>query len=307
MSGRTPDVAASIRQRLLDASRRMGADHQLLLTRYALERLLARLSASTERDRFVLKGALLFVLWSDRPHRATRDLDLLGRGEPSLDELVATFADIVLTPVEPDGLVFDAAGIRARPIREAARYEGIRLTIPASLGKTRFRLQVDVGFGDAVEPRPRLVDYPVVLDHAPPRVKAYPREAVVAEKLEAMVQLGMVNSRMKDIHDLWTLAREHEFDGAVLARSITATFTRRGTPVPKATPVALTHEFADDPSRVAMWRAFLGRTGLLEPAMLRQAVEDVAAFAGPILEALAKDATWSRRWRPGGPWRSARQ
>lgn len=198
MSGRTPDVAASIRQRLLDASRRTGADHQLLLTRYALERLL-------------------------------------------------------------------------------------------------------------VEPRPKLVEYPIVLDHAPPRIKAYPREAVVAEKLEAMVQLGMVNSRMKDVHDLWTLAREHAFDGAVLARSITATFTRRGTPIPKVTPVALTHEFADDPSRVSMWRAFLGRVGLVEPALLRQAVEDVEVFAGPILDALAKDTPWSKRWLPGGPWRSARQ
>lgn len=178
MSGGQPDVAASIRQRLLNASRTAGEDHQLLLVRYALERLLARLSASPERDSFVLKGALLFVLWSDRPHRATRDLDLLGRGESSPDALVATFAEIVTTPVAVDGLVFDAAAIQAKRIREAASYEGIRLTIPATLGKTRFRLQVDVGFGDAVEPRPKLVDYPVVLDHTPPRIKAYPRKLV---------------------------------------------------------------------------------------------------------------------------------
>jgi hypothetical protein len=172
--------------------------------------LLARLAASPERDRFILKGTFLFTLWADRPHRATRDLDLLGRGDPSAEELIATFATIVRTEVEPDGLSFDAAGITASPIREAAHDEGVRLMLPAALGKTRFRLQVEIGFGDAVLPRPRLVSFPTVLDHEPPRIKAYPREAVVAEMLQALVALGIVNSRMKDVHDRgsWRMAMD---------------------------------------------------------------------------------------------------
>ncbi|RKZ15882.1 nucleotidyl transferase AbiEii/AbiGii toxin family protein [bacterium] len=304
MTGRPTNLAASIRQRLLDRSRTRGEDHQILLVRYALERLLARLAASPERDRFVLKGAFLFALWADRPHRATRDLDLLGRGDPSLDKLVDTFRDIVKTAVEPDGLIFDAEGIRAAPIREAAHYEGVRLTVPAALGKTRFRLQVDVGFGDAVHPRPRLVSYPAVLDHAPPRIKAYPREAVVGEKLQALVALGMVNSRMKDIHDLWTLAHEHAFDGETLAASIAATFRRRSTAIPNGPPVAFTTAFTDDASRRTLWSAFLDRVGLSEPRTLSDAMALVSPFALPALGAARDGQPLAKRWKPGGPWRS---
>ncbi|MCB9897560.1 MAG: nucleotidyl transferase AbiEii/AbiGii toxin family protein [Planctomycetes bacterium] len=307
MSRERVDVAASIRQRLLDLSRGLGEDHQAVLTRFALERLLARLAASELRDHFVLKGALLFALWSDRPHRATRDLDLLGRGSPSIDDVVASFRTIVATSVEADGLCFDAAAITGKPIREAARYEGVRLTIPASLGKTRFRLQVDIGFGDAVEPRPRLVDYPALLGHAQPRIKAYPPEAVVAEKLEAMVRLGLVNSRMKDIHDLWTLARTRAFDGPVLARSIEVTFRRRATPLPLAAPVTLTDVFAQDASRRTLWAAFLGRADLDEPRELSDAIVGVARFAQPILDAIASGREWTGSWDPGGPWTLARR
>lgn len=302
MTGKRADLAASIRQRLLDRSRERGEDHQVLLTRYGLERLLARLAASTHRDRFVLKGALLFALWTDRPHRATRDLDLLGHGPPERDVLIGTFREIVQTPVEDDGLVFDPKAITARPIREAAHYDGLRLKIPASLGKTRLALQVDVAFGDAVSPRPKLVGYPTILDHASPRVRAYPREAVVAEKLEAMVSLGMVNSRMKDFHDLWVLAREHDFDGATLSASIAATFRRRATSVPPSPPSALTEAFWVEPERRQLWAAFLSRTGLSVPAELRQAVEVISVFVGPILTAIAEGEEFGGAWTAGGPW-----
>mgnify|MGYP002635689207 CR=1 FL=1 len=303
------DLSASIRRRLLNLSRATGEDHQLLLTRFALERLLARLSASEHRDRFVLKGALLFRLWSEHPHRATRDLDLLGKGDSSTPTLVTTFAEIVSTPVEPDGLSFESKKIAARPIREGARYSGVRLTIPARLGKTRFRLQVDVGFGDAVLPRPRLANYPTVLDHTPPRIKVYPPEAVVAEKLEALVSLGMVNSRMKDIYDLWTLAGERAFAGLPLCQSIEATFRRRGTAIPEAPPIALTHEFSTEPSRLTLWGAFLARTALDEPSELQDAIDKVAGFSWPVLKAIAagKSEHWLQSWRPGGPWRANRR
>lgn len=307
MTAERTDIAASVRRQLLNASRAAGEDHQLLLNRFALERLLARLSTSEHRDRFVLKGAMLFALWSDRPHRATRDLELLGRGDSSLDEVLATFQQIVATAVEPDGLTFDGPAITGRPIREAASYEGLRLMIPARLGKTRFRPQVDIGFGDAVEPRPRLVDYPTVLDHASPRIKAYPPEAVVAEKCEAMVRLGLVNSRMKDFHDLWTLATEQAFEGETLCRSLGATFRRRNTPVPKQTPPALTEAFTLERSRMSMWKAFLGRAGLHEPRTLHEAIEVVAGFVAPVISAVAASKVLEKRWKPGGPWRRGKR
>lgn len=307
MSRERGNLAASVRQRLLDRSRARGEVHQILLVRYALERLLARLAASPERDRFILKGAFLFALWSDRPHRATRDLDLLGRGDPSADALVATFATIVASRVEPDGLEFDAAGITSSPIREAAHYEGVRLTLPAALGKTRFRLQVDVGFGDAVIPRPKLVSFPTVLDHAPPRIKAYPPEAVVAEKLQAVVALGMVNSRMKDVHDLWELARTQAFASERLTASLAATFKRRGTPIPAEDPVAFTQAFTQEAGKRALWSAFLGRAGLDEPGTLDEAMDHVSAFARPVMRAARCNTPLDRAWRPGGPWRRTRR
>lgn len=231
---------------------------------------------------------------------------LLGRGDPSADELVKTFAALVATEVEPDGLEFDAARITSSPIREGAQYQGVRLTLPAALGKTRFRLQVDVGFGDAVIPRPKLVSFPTVLDHTPPRIKAYPPEAVVAEKLHALVALGMVNSRMKDLHDLWELGRSREFDGATLTESMEATFRRRGTAVPSDGPVAFTEAFTLEASRRTLWSAFLGRAGLHEPQTLVDAMDLVARFTRPVLDAIAAGRSLQGTWQPGGPWRRTR-
>lgn len=211
-------------------ARKQHEDFQLVLTRYAIERLLYRLTRTGYAAEFVLKGAMLFRLWADQPHRPTRDLDLLGRGDPSVDRLAAVFRAVCGAAVEDDGLLFDPATVTAGKIKEDQEYEGVRVECVARLGQARIDLQVDVGFGDAVTPGPVTVQYPGLLDLPAPELAAYPRETVVAEKFQAMVMLGIANSRMKDFFDLWVLARSFTFAGPVLAAAIRATFARRKTP-----------------------------------------------------------------------------
>ena len=254
---RPRNMAASVRARLTDLARKQGEDLQLVLTLYAIERLLYRLSHTGHAAEFVLKGAMLFRLWADRPHRPTRDLDLLGRGDPSVDRLAAVFWAVCGAVVVDDGLRFDPATVTAGTIKEGQEYEGVRVGCLATLGQARIDLQVDVGFGDAVTPGPVTVQYPGLLDLPVPELAAYPRETVVAEKFQAMVMLGIANSRMKDFFDLWVLARSFAFAGPVLADAIRATFARRKTPVPAAPPLALTSEFGTDKAKVTQWKAFL--------------------------------------------------
>jgi hypothetical protein len=199
------DVAASVRQRLLNLSRERGEDFQLTLIYYALERLLYRLSRSAARERFVLKGAMLFSVWSGAPHRATRDLDLLGKGPNDVGVLVKDFQEICWTPVEDDGLKFLAESVTGEEIRDGKEYEGVRLSFEARLGVARIPIQVDIGFGDVVLPKPVSLEYPTLLDFPAPRLLAYPRETVIAERFQSMVELGIANSRTKDFFDLWSL------------------------------------------------------------------------------------------------------
>ena len=268
------NIAASVRQRLLNRSREAGEDYNLLLARYGNERLLYRLSVSPHAGRFVLKGALLFAAWTGTPHRPTRDLDLLGRGDPSPGALAGVFRELCDLPVDrDDGLRLDAGGVAAREIREGREYGGVRVTLPATLGNARVPLQVDVGFGDAITPGPVTLTYPTLLaDSPPPVLAAYPPETVVAEKLQAMVDLGLANTRMKDFYDAWLLLRDFDLDDAVLAEAVRATFARRGTPLPPEVPTALTAAFADDGAKRRQWDAFVRRAGLAEAALELPAV-----------------------------------
>jgi Nucleotidyl transferase AbiEii toxin, Type IV TA system len=264
---RPRNMAASVRARLADLARKEHEDFQLVLTRYAIERLLYRLTRTEYATEFVLKGAMLFRLWADQPHRPTRDLDLLGRGDPSVDRLAAVFRAVCGATVEDDGLLFDPAAVTAGKIKEDQEYEGVRVECVVRLGQARIDLQVDVGFGDAITPGPVTVQYPALLDLPAPELAAYPRETVVAEKFQAMVMLGIANSRMKDFFDLWVLARSFAFAGPTLADAIRATFVRRKTPVPAAPPLALTAEFGTDRGKVTQWAAFL-KKGSWMPAGL---------------------------------------
>ncbi|HEX4181207.1 MAG TPA: nucleotidyl transferase AbiEii/AbiGii toxin family protein [Caulobacteraceae bacterium] len=251
-----------MRARLLNYARAHNQPFDLILTRYALERLLYRLGRSQVANRFILKGAMLVMTWFEAPLRGTRDLDLLGYGDPNPDAVVAVFRTVLAEPHD-DGLVFDVAALRAEPIREDMAYGGVRLCTRATLAGAQIPITIDVGFGDAIEPGAELIDYPALLDQPQPRIRAYARETVVAEKFQAMVALGRANSRMKDFYDIWALAKTHVFDPDRLAQAIAATFARRGTPVPIDPPDALTPAFAADAAKQTQWRAF---TADLEPA-----------------------------------------
>ncbi len=253
------NLAASVRRRLLNRARERSEDFNYLLTRYANERLLFRLAESAYRDQFVLKGAALFELWRDTVHRATRDVDLLGFGEPAVERMQAVFREVCAVDVEPDGIRFSEASVQAERIREGQGYGGVRVRLAADLAGARITLQVDVGFGDVVTPGVVEAEFPTLLEFPAPRLRTYPRETVVAEKFEAVVRLGLANTRMKDFHDLWVLATTFPFGGDSLAAALAATFHRRGSALALEPPLALRPAFAADAEKQAQWLAFSRR------------------------------------------------
>jgi predicted nucleotidyltransferase component of viral defense system len=273
------DLGASIRARLLTLAQEKGQSFELLLTRYAIERLLYRLSLSEHRDRFVLKGAMLMTSWFDDPHRPTRDVDFLGFGDNAPEAMLATFRDICAVPAD-DGILFDPITMRVERIREDLAYGGVRLRTIGELAGARITVIIDIGFGDAVEPGIEDIDLPVLLGLPQPRLRAYARETVIAEKFQAMVLLGLANSRMKDFYDVWVLSRSHSFDADRLSRAIAATFERRGTAIPISAPVALTQDFANDVGKQQQWTAFV-RNLRAEVPPLSQVVTDLESFLMP--------------------------
>jgi len=256
------DLAASVRARLLNIAKAQGVDFNQVLVRFALERILYRLTRSQHADRFVLKGALLFTVWYDMPHRATRDADLLDFGSSDPASIALVFRDIAAVAVD-DGIVFDPGSVTVEEIRKEAGYGGFRVIIAGDLARARCKTQIDVGFGDAVTPGPVDTVYPVLLHEMPaPRLRAYPAYTVVAEKFHAIALLGMTNSRLKDYFDLSVVLERETLDVDLLADAIKATFERRVMAVPAEMPIGLTDEFAHDQSRQALWHAFLKKNEL---------------------------------------------
>ena len=297
------DLAASVRERLRQLAGGRGLELQLVLTRYGVERLLYRLSRTPAGERFILKGAALFYIWEGEIPRPTRDVDFLGYGDTSPKAVAAVFREVCGATVEPDGLSFMSSSVRAAQIRDRQEYGGVRVRLTAMLGRARVPLQIDVGFGDAVTPRAEVATFPALLDFPAPRVRAYPTASVVAEKFQAMVALGIANTRMKDFYDLFRLSETQEFDGETLAAAIRATFERRGTAIPSQLPLALGDAFAGDADKRTQWRAFLSR-GQLDnvPASLADVTKRLAAFLLPSARAAAAHEAFRRRWRRGGGW-----
>jgi predicted nucleotidyltransferase component of viral defense system len=286
------NIGASVRARLLDRARAERSDFQILLTRYALERLLYRLSVSPHRDRFILKGAMLFVIWVADPFRPTRDLDLLGHGDNDAESIAETFRAICAQPVADDGVTFDVAALMAAPIREEVEYGGVRVRTTATIAGARIPIQVDIGFGDAVTPAPIEIDYPALLDAPAPHLRAYPVETVVAEKFEALVTLGIANSRLKDFYDLWLIAKTFDLDRSVLTTAVQNTFDRRQTALPGETPLGLSDAYAETWDN--QWRAFLGRERMAAaPQALATVVADLRGFLLPLAETIEGDWQWA--------------
>lgn len=302
---RPRNIAASVADPLLQRARQTGEEHQLLLTRFGLEHLMYRLSESPARDRFVVKGALLFLVWAEESFRATRDPDLLAMREPSPQELLELFRGLGDVTVVEDGLVFDPATVEVSEIREDQQYGGLRVTMRARLGKIVIPIQVDIGFGDAVTPEPKAGPFPVLLDFPPPILRLYPRETVVAEKFDAMEQLGLLNSRMKDYYDLWIVARQYAFDGELLCQAVRNTFRRRKTDFPAGEPEGLSEAYATDRAKNAQWAAFARRARLRAgPRGLKEAIELLRRFLLPVLEAARQNTAFSSHWPPGRHWHS---
>lgn len=298
----SPGVAQSVQVRLVRHAKAIDVDPNIVLARYATERLLYRLSRSPHVERFVLKGALLLLVWLGETIRPTRDADLLSFGELDVNAITRIFHEICAIQVEPDGLAFDAASIWVAAIRPEDAYGGQRVTLLARLGPARIRVQVDVGFGDAVTPEPEWLEYPSLLDLPRPRLRAYRPETAIAEKVHAMIVLGSKNSRMRDFFDVHALAMRGAFDGQLLARALRATFARRRTEIPANAPVALTRDFAHLDGKQAQWAAFVRRSRLTASLDLESVVRGVATFIGPVLSMAARGEPFAGKWSPGGPW-----
>jgi len=304
MMDRSAALVQSIQDRLVRHAKTHDVEAELVFTRFAVERFLYRLSRSGHAERFVLKGALLLLVWLGEEIRPTRDADLLGFGDLSDASLASLFREVCTMEVEPDGMVYLADRIRIAAIRPEDAYGGKRVTLQARLGPARLRVQVDIGIGDAVTPEPEWIVYPSLIGLPPARLRAYRPETTIAEKVHALVVLGSKNSRMRDFYDLDALAGSMSFDGPLLAEALRATFERRGTPVPVDLPHGLTQEFAASPEKRAQWAGFLRRNRLRAPEELEKIVERLARFLAPVFTAAGRDAHLAARWTGGGPWQT---
>jgi len=301
------DVPASVEERLRTLRAASGEEFQALLIRYARERLLYRLSRSAYRDQFILKGAILFAVWAKKPFRSTKDVDFLGLGPGDIQSVVAVFRELCADAGSPgveDGIRFDPDSVRGEPIREGADYGGVRIRLTALISSARPPVQIDVAFGDVMTTEAQEVELPVILDYPAPRLRAYSRETVIAEKLQAMTVLATTNSRMKDFYDVWILQQEFPFDGVTLSEAIKATFERRRTAVDPASCVAFQSAFYVSAEPLNLWRAYVLRGGLERvPPSFAAVGEAITGFLRPVAESVAAGLPFDRIWPPGGPWR----
>lgn len=299
------NTSASVRAKLLNLARSSGRDFQELVIRYTVERFLARLIRSVHRERFVLKGAMLYVTWKLDDRRTTMDLDLLGYGDPAPDQLSRVVREICAVEIEDDGLAFDGESTQAELIREDSIYNGVRVIVRVQLGVMPIRLQIDVGFGDVITPEPILSEFPPLLAGPGPTVQAYCPETVIAEKFNAMVELGMANSRMKDYYDIWMLSQSFTFEGRVLGEAIDRTFAKRQSELPANRPIGLSDEFAINASKALQWKGFIRkRKGKQAPPELALIVTILRNFLMPVVSSLTHAAPIPSVWSPGVGWQA---
>jgi len=294
------NIPASVRQRLLNRAKSDRRPFNELLQYYAMERFLYRLSQSVHADRFILKGALMLRVWRSPELRPTMDIDMLGRTSNVEADIVVEVQDILTMDVEADGLAFDPASIQAERITEEADYEGIRIRFRGVLGSARINMRIDIGFGDIVYPEPEESDLPTMLNSPAPRLLCYSRESSIAEKFEAMVKLGMLNSRMKDFYDIWLLSRQFDFNGPRLNEAVRLTFERRGTELP-AEIDAFPEPFVEN--KQIQWAAFRKRLGQDHvPVSFREIAASVDSFLSPVVAVLSSGERSPANWTAPGPW-----
>ncbi len=298
------NIASSVRQRLLNFSKKHKIDYQLLLIRYGLERFLYRLSQSNYKEIFVLKGALLFLVWDKNTYRPTRDADFLGKGDNSLPHLKQVIQQICTAEVTDDGVVFHPETVKAIHIKEDQEYEGVRITFDGNLSEAKIPIQIDIGFGDTISPDPQQILFPTLLEFNAPILKAYPRETVISEKFQAMVQLGIANSRMKDFYDIWIMSERFQFEGESLSTAMQKTFDQRKTTVPSKPPFAFTAEFYNDPDKQIQWQAFIRKNKLHpgETISFEHVINRLQAFIMPLLKGIANQEKVRMKWTHTDGW-----
>lgn len=296
------NIGASIRQKLLNKARESSRPFNEILQYYAIERFLYRLSVSPFVDQFILKGALMFSVWQAPHSRPTMDIDMLGFTGNDMDAIADITRQVSQQPVEPDGLNLDVRSVTAERIKEDADYQGVRVRMRGELARARVALQVDIGFGDVITPKPAQIDYPTILPLPAPRLRGYNRETVVAEKFQAMVELGQLNSRMKDFYDIWLLLRQFDFDGETLAEAVKKTFANRDTQIPER-PLAFSKAFGEDHQKQIQWKAFIRKSKLENaPHDFADVTCRIQGFLQPVIDALLNETSFRQQWRAGGQW-----
>lgn len=302
MAKNIKNIAASVHDRLLKLARKTSRPFNELLQLFAIERFIYRLSKSPHADRFILKGALMLSVWSGPVSRPTMDIDLLGKISNSLEEIQSVMRDACKMDVVVDGMLFDEETLSAARITVDAEYEGVRVRIQGSLGNARVSLQIDIGFGDVIVPAPGKVVYPTLLDFPSPELNGYTMETTIAEKYQTMVKLGAVNSRMKDLHDIWMLSRAFDFNGEVLAEAIEQTFVNRRTGL-TIDPAIFDASFGKDEIRQVQWRGFLRKSRLRDvPEDLADVMAGIRMFLEPPVRSLASGRKFHGAWNAKGPW-----
>jgi predicted nucleotidyltransferase component of viral defense system len=305
MSNSNPkDIIASINAKLLNISRKNNSDHQFTLTKYSIERFLYRVSISDYKEQFVLKGAQLFCLWTDTPHRPTHDLDFLKYGSPDIEEINTIFRELCSQNADTkDGIKFDPDSVKAESIRDDNAYAGVRIKLRTTLGNSIIPIQIDIGFGDVTVPPVKMMAFPSMLDMKKPMIKSYCMETTIAEKTHALIELGLENSRMKDIYDICKLIEEFSFDGETIKSAIKSTFDLRKTEIPTTTPIAFSPKFEDE--KRTMWHVFLEKNDLktrLKETKLNFVLKRVSDFVTPLFNAITENQKYSYTWFPKTKW-----
>jgi len=298
------NIEASVKALLQNKARETNRPFAEVLQYYGMERFLYRFSRSKYTDRFVLKGALLFTVWQIPERRTTLDIDFLARYDNRVASIEAVMREVCNVSVDPDGLVFDSKNVQGHKIKEDADYEGVRVKFLGFLERSRIPMQIDVGFGDIVYPKTKVIDYPVILDFPKPHLKGYPPESVISEKFEAMVKLGLLNSRMKDFYDIWLMMHQFNFSGSNLAEALRRTFEHRKTDLPKECPLFAEEIYNEKSDRQTLWKAFLRKGDIKNtPEKLMTVAKEIEQFLIKPLDAVNKRFDFNDEWKAPGPWK----
>lgn len=298
------NIQASVRAQLKNKTKESNCSFSEILQYYAIERFLYRLGCSEYADKFILKGALMFTVWQVPERRTTLDIDFATHFDNKIASIERVIKNVCKLPVVPDGLIYDVETIKGYKIKEDAQYEGVRIKFRAFLERTRITMQIDVGFGDIIYPKAKLINYPVILNFPEPHLKVYSAESVISEKFEAMVKFSLLNSRMKDYYDIWLMMRKFDFKGSKLVEALKRTFQHRKTSLPQGKPLFAEEIYDDRSDRQTLWKAFL-RKGEIKnaPEKLGTTAREIEKFLIKPLKAIQKDQDFNEEWKAGKSWK----